>query len=71
MRQLVVTDAQNRILWVVGHRIDDRYKVTDATRNILCLEFFQDPSWNFQRTKKISFNYRWKSGILNQSDKFL
>ena len=44
MRQLVVTDAQNRILWVVGHRIDDRYKVTDDTRHILRLEFFQDPS---------------------------
>ena len=44
MRQLVVTDAQNRILWVVGHRIDDRYKVTDTTRNLLRLEFFQDPS---------------------------
>lgn len=44
MRQLVVTDAQNRILWVVGHRIDDRCKVTDDTRNILRLEFFQDPS---------------------------
>ena len=44
MRQLVVTDAQNRILWVVGHRIDDRCKVTDDTRHILRLEFFQDPS---------------------------
>ena len=42
MRQLVVTDAQNRILWVVGHRIDDRYKVTDDTRNILRIEFFQE-----------------------------
>ena len=44
MRQLVVTDAQNRILWVIGHRIDDRYKVTDDTRHILRLEFFQDLS---------------------------
>lgn len=42
MRQLVVTDAQNRILWVVGLRIDDRYKVTDDTRNLLRIEFFQE-----------------------------
>ncbi len=28
----------NDIIWVIGHRIDDRYKVTDATKNILICE---------------------------------
>jgi len=28
----------NDIIWVIGHRIDDRYKVTDLTKNILICE---------------------------------
>ncbi|MCX7954458.1 MAG: tRNA lysidine(34) synthetase TilS [Bacteroidales bacterium] len=28
----------NDIVWVIGHRIDDRYKVADSTENILCIE---------------------------------
>jgi tRNA(Ile)-lysidine synthase len=27
-----------RIAWIVGHRIDDRFKVTPRTRRILVLE---------------------------------
>ena len=30
------------ILWVVGWRIDERVKVTDNTKQILCLEFKRD-----------------------------
>ncbi|MBR6332663.1 MAG: hypothetical protein IKR78_06015, partial [Dehalococcoidales bacterium] len=26
------------IIWVIGHRIDDRYKVTDQTTSVLCLK---------------------------------
>jgi len=31
--------SPNHILWVVGWRIDDRAKVTEETKRILCLEF--------------------------------
>ena len=34
-RQLVVTDAQGEILWLVGLRIDHRYRVTNTTSSIL------------------------------------
>jgi tRNA(Ile)-lysidine synthase len=33
-----VIESDKRILWVVGHRIDDRFKVTDASKNILQLQ---------------------------------
>ena len=31
----VLTTANDQIVWVVGRRIDDRFKVTDKTKNIL------------------------------------
>jgi len=31
--------SPQHILWVVGWRIDDRVKVIDSTRQILCLKF--------------------------------
>lgn len=34
--QLVLINSQ-KIVWVVGHRIDDRFKVTDKTRKVLQL----------------------------------
>jgi tRNA(Ile)-lysidine synthase len=34
---LLLVSADNEILWVVGQRIDDRYKVTNLTKSIfLC-----------------------------------
>ena len=33
--QLVVTDACDRILWVVGRRTDERARVTDRTREVV------------------------------------
>ena len=36
-RQLVVTDATDTILWLVGYRTDNRFRVTNDTNNILCL----------------------------------
>ena len=36
-RQLVITDAQNRILWLIGERPDDRFRITVATTEILQL----------------------------------
>ena len=36
-RQLVITDAQDRILWLIGERPDDRFRITAATTEILRL----------------------------------
>lgn len=36
-RQLVITDAQDRILWLIGERPDDRFRITVATTEILQL----------------------------------
>ena len=33
--------SPQHILWVVGWRIDDRVKVTEDTKQILCLKFEQ------------------------------
>ena len=30
----ILTTFENEILWVVGHRIDDRFKVTNSTKNV-------------------------------------
>jgi tRNA(Ile)-lysidine synthase len=35
--QIPLVVSRDRIAWVVGHRIDERFKVTDATRNVLVL----------------------------------
>ena len=40
-RQLVVTDASDTILWLVGQRTDHRFRITDATTTILRLSFVQ------------------------------
>ncbi|MGF2412596.1 tRNA lysidine(34) synthetase TilS [Ferruginibacter sp.] len=34
-----VIESNKKILWVVGMRIDDRFKITDTTKNVLQLEF--------------------------------
>ena len=38
-RQLVVTDAQNRIIWLVGLRIDSRVAVGQTTKEVLELRY--------------------------------
>lgn len=30
--------SENKIIWIIGHRIDDRYKITNKTKNILKIE---------------------------------
>lgn len=34
-----VLESNQKIIWVVGHRIDDRFKVKPSTRKLLCLKF--------------------------------
>lgn len=36
-RQLVVTDSEGHILWLVGQRIDNRYRITDQTTTVLSI----------------------------------
>lgn len=38
-RQLVVTDSDNNIIWLVGLRPDNRYRITSKTKKILKIEF--------------------------------
>jgi tRNA(Ile)-lysidine synthase len=39
-RQLVVTDVKGNILWVVGRRLDNRYKVSKHTSSILRITLY-------------------------------
>lgn len=32
-----VVESHKRIIWIVGHRIDDRFKITEKTKNVLSL----------------------------------
>lgn len=33
-----VLESDKKIIWVVGHRIDDRFKITDKTKNVLVIK---------------------------------
>lgn len=35
----ILTDAEGEIVWIVGYRIDDRFKITDKTKNIYEIKF--------------------------------
>lgn len=37
-RQLVITDTDNRIIWLVGQRTDQRFCVNDATKSVLLIK---------------------------------
>ena len=34
-KQMVLCDTQDKVVWLVGERVDDRYKVTEKTTEIL------------------------------------
>ena len=35
----IITDAEGEIVWIVGHRIDDRYKITEKTKTVYQINF--------------------------------
>ena len=37
--QMVVCSADGRIVWLVGERVDERFRVTDATRRVLRMDY--------------------------------
>ncbi len=37
--RIPIVCSPEHIIWVVGYRIDERVKVTDSTKQVLCLEF--------------------------------
>ena len=39
---LVLTDAHNHVVWVVGHRIDTRYAINSNTQNMLRVEIIEE-----------------------------
>ena len=34
-RQYVLLNNEQQIIWLLGHRIDDRYKITSSTKTVL------------------------------------
>ncbi|OJU23768.1 MAG: hypothetical protein BGN92_00490 [Sphingobacteriales bacterium 41-5] len=36
-----VLEMDKKIIWVVGHRIDDRFKITNTTKEPLQIKFLQ------------------------------
>ena len=41
--QVWVLESDRKIIWVIGHRMDDRFKIKPATKNILELRFSTAP----------------------------
>jgi len=39
-RKTPILVSRDTIVWIVGHRIDERFKITQQTRNVLKIELF-------------------------------
>jgi tRNA(Ile)-lysidine synthase len=37
-----VLESNKRIIWVVGHRIDDRFKLTASTKDVLQISYLKN-----------------------------
>ena len=38
-KQLLLTDANDTIIWIVGLRTDERFKITENSSSIICIQF--------------------------------
>ena len=38
-RVLVLINGNNEIIWVINHRIDDRYKITESSKKVLKISY--------------------------------
>lgn len=36
-----ILESLNKIIWVIGHRIDERFKINEATKNVLTVEVLE------------------------------
>lgn len=36
--QMIITDARDQVLWLVGHRIDNHFRITHSTKTVLRVE---------------------------------
>jgi tRNA(Ile)-lysidine synthase len=34
-----VIESNKKILWIIGHRIDDRFKITERTKQVIKISF--------------------------------
>jgi len=38
MKHLLQMFSKNKIIWIVGHRLDNRFKITENTKKIVRIE---------------------------------
>jgi len=38
-RVIVLINGNDEIIWIINHRIDDRYKITESSKKILKISF--------------------------------
>jgi tRNA(Ile)-lysidine synthase len=38
-RVLILINGNNEIIWVINHRIDDRYKITESSKKVLKISY--------------------------------
>jgi tRNA(Ile)-lysidine synthase len=37
-----IIESDKKILWIIGHRIDDRFKITDKTKEVFQISFLNN-----------------------------
>jgi len=47
-RRIKIVESGGEIVWVAGYRIDDRYKLTEDTKQVYQIEFFESNEKSIQ-----------------------